>query len=166
MEWFFVFLFLSKNKKSIVANWLEKTRKTCRKLEYLIKRAILHYLINNQEPIGGSGHEVVIDETFFKNGLAFLGGVDRTTKKIFIIQIYQRDTNTLNSLISRYVLPNSIIFTDCWAGYNNLENIVGFNYIHKRINHSVGFANALGETTNDIEGLWGNMKQFITISKT
>ena len=118
-----------------MANWLEKTRKTYRKLEYLIKRTISHYLINNQEPISGSGHEVVIDETFFKSGLAFLGGVDRTTKKIFIIQIYQRDANTLNSLISRYVLPNSIIFTDCWAEYNNLENIVGFNYIHKRINH-------------------------------
>ena len=78
---FLFFYFCQRIKKSIMANWLEKTRKTCRKLEYLIKRAISHYLINNQEPIGGSGHEVVIDETFFKNGLALLDGVDRTTKK-------------------------------------------------------------------------------------
>ena len=67
-------------------------------------------LINNQETIGGPGHGVVINKTFFNNGLAFLGGVDRTTKKIFIIQIYQRDANTLNSLILRHVLPDSIIF--------------------------------------------------------
>ena len=69
----------------------------------MIKRVISHYRIDNQEPIGGSGHEAIIDETFFKNGLTFLGDVDRTTEKIFIVQKYQRDSNTLNSLISIYV---------------------------------------------------------------
>ena len=35
-----IFYFCQRIKKSIVANWLEKTRKTCRKLEYLILRTI------------------------------------------------------------------------------------------------------------------------------
>ena len=42
-------IFIILLSKKTMVNGLEKTRKTRRKLEYLIKRAIPQHLINNQE---------------------------------------------------------------------------------------------------------------------
>ena len=49
----------------------------------------------------------------------------------------------------------TIIFSDFWKGYINLEN---HGYVHKTVNHSVEFVNGEGFHTNKIEGHWRQMK--------
>ena len=67
-----------------------------------------------------------------------------------------RTKPTLEEKINRYVNKKSIVHTDCWKGYNGLDEQ---NYIHKTVNHSVSFVNyENGTHTNTIEGNWSAIK--------
>ena len=63
-------------------------------------------------------------------------------------------------MIKNYALPGSIIHTDLWAGYNNLENE---GYTHQIVNHSRFFSDSeTGVNTNTIEGVWKKVKMHIS----
>ena len=59
--------------------------------------------------------------------------------------------------MTAYIAPGSIIHTDCWRGYNQLENQEQ-DYTHKTVNHAVEFCTPDGIHTNTIEG---NIKSLI-----
>jgi transposase-like protein len=40
---------------------------------------------------------------------------------------------TLHGIVTERILPNSVVYTDEYTGYNGLENVNG--YQHRRINH-------------------------------
>jgi transposase-like protein len=64
-----------------------------------------------------------------------------------------------SGIAKEYILPDSIVYTDEWRGYNGLEKING--YEHRRINHSAGVY-VIGTThTNTIEGFWSLVKRGI-----
>ncbi|KCZ77517.1 hypothetical protein H311_01468, partial [Anncaliia algerae PRA109] len=78
-------------------------------------------------------------------------GVERTQKKMFAINEENRNEETLQNVIERYVLPGSIICTDDWKAYKNacLNN----NFEHQIVNHSKFFKDPdTGVHTNTIEG--------------
>ena len=48
------------------------------------------------------------------------------------------------------MLPGTIIVTDCWKGYNNLEEL---GFTHLKVNHSETFKDPItGACTNTAEG--------------
>jgi transposase len=53
---------------------------------------------------------------------------------------------TLMPIIENKVIPDSIVYSDCWRGYNALDTS---KFKHYRINHSVLFANK----NNHINGI-------------
>ncbi|OAD67727.1 hypothetical protein PHYBLDRAFT_151254 [Phycomyces blakesleeanus NRRL 1555(-)] len=69
------------------------------------------------------------------------GGIDANEKtaerKTFLVTIPQRDAATLLQVIKKYVKPNSIIHTDCWAAYGGLSSVVDMNYTHRTVNHNL-----------------------------
>ena len=82
--------------------------------------------------IGGPGIIVEIDESKFGKrkynrghaveGVWVVGGVERTAeKKAFACKVLRRDAETLRDVITRHVLPGSIIFSDMWRGYDGIE---------------------------------------------
>jgi hypothetical protein len=84
-------------------------------------------------------------------GVWVLGGVEKTqARKVFLAVVPQRNAETLEMVIRQYVKPGSTIITDCWRGYSGLESL-DQNYIHRTINHQVGFS-INGINTNTIEG--------------
>ena len=111
--------------------------------------------------IGGEGIKVQIDESKFGkrkyhrghrvDGVWIIGGVEKTPeRKLFLRIIESRDAITLRKIIMRHVRCGSIIITDCWRGYLNLEEL---GYTHLSVNHTENFVNPLnGACTNDIEG--------------
>lgn len=62
-------------------------------------------------------------------------------KKLPIFKVLRnRSDGELIPLIQKYVLPGSEITTDCWAGYNRLQQL---NYIHNKVNHSRHFVDPI-----------------------
>ena len=125
-----------------------------------------------EEPIGGEGIIVEFDESKFGKrkfnrghkveGVWVVGGVERTPeRKMFMIKVADRSEQTMDAIISTYVLPGSIVHTDLWKGYT--ENIFEQNGMeHATVNHSLHYKDPdTGVHTNTIEGTWGGVKQKI-----
>ena len=84
-------------------------------------------------PIGGPGIEVEIDESKFsrlkygrgeaeKSKDWVFGGVERfNTENCFMLVVPRRDAKILIPLIQKWILPGSIIYSDCWKAYNSLR---------------------------------------------
>lgn len=80
------------------------------------------------------------------------GGVERHSANYFLVPVDRRDKKTLLPIIRKYILPGSIIISDCWKAYANLDK---FDYTHQTVNHSQTFKDPkTGACTNTIEGLW------------
>jgi ISXO2-like transposase domain len=59
--------------------------------------------------------------------------------------------------LRRHVRPESIIVSDMWRGYLNIEN--NLDCYHLTVNHSQNFVNPdTGACTNTIEGTWNGLK--------
>ena len=69
--------------------------------------------------------------------------------------VEDRSEKTLVSLIQKWIKPQSVIISDCWKGYINLNR---YGYIHETVNHSKEFVNEEGAHTNKIEGHWRQLK--------
>lgn len=102
---------------------------------------------------------VEIDESFFgkqKYGgqTMVVGAIERTSRRIRLQIIPDREQDTLELFITKHVAKDSLLLTDCHLGYNDLQF---YGYSHERYNHSKGhFAE-----TNQIENLWGVMKRHL-----
>ena len=58
-------------------------------------------------------------------------------------------------IIERKIMPDSIVYSDCWRGYNTLD-VTDFN--HYRIHHSKLFADQK-KHINEIENFWNQAKR-------
>ncbi|KII70970.1 putative transposase-like protein [Thelohanellus kitauei] len=64
------------------------------------------------------------------------GDVERTEeRRLFLIEVPDRTEATLLGIIRTHVLPGSIIMTDCFRSYHNLNEF----YTHFTVNHSNTF---------------------------
>lgn len=138
--------------------WFEKLRKIS---------CIIMKNENSSGKIGGFGHIVQIDESKFSKRKYeigrvvkspwIVGGIDCTTHQVFFVETFYRNASTLENIICDHVKVGSTIFTDCWAGYSNL-NSRGF--FHNTVNHSTNFVDPeTGVNTQLIERTWGIYKK-------
>jgi len=81
-------------------------------------------------------------------------GICRETKACFIVRVPDRSEKTLLPIIQKYIRPGSIIMSDCWKAYNNLQQ-AGFK--HNTVNHMYNFVDP--NTGAPRERLWGNKKR-------
>ena len=110
---------------------------------------------DRQEPIGGDGIVVEIDESLIvrrrkynrgrlRQQVWLFGGIERVSKKRFVIPLLSgreeqplaRDKDTLLPIIKKFILPGSTIVSDSWAAYKCLDEE---GYRHWSVNHSVNF---------------------------
>ena len=102
---------------------------------------------------------VEVDESWFgkrKFGgqTIVMGGIERDTKRLKLQVIEDTDQATFEAFLEANVTRDSLVVTDCAAGYND----IGFlGYGHEAWNHSKGhFAG-----TNHIESTWSAMKRYL-----
>ena len=137
----------------------------------LPKSTIVHYqsyfreiaswkLINDQNNFnfGGPGVEVQIDESFIR-GQWVLGIYDTNLRRGIVRLVEARGSAQLLPVIQEHVLPGSVIMTDSWKAYNQL-NQLGYN--HYTVNHSENFRDPVtGACTNAIEAYWSRLKGYL-----
>ncbi|CAO3588825.1 unnamed protein product [Absidia cylindrospora] len=69
-------------------------------------------------------------------------GVEKTRqRKVFLTTVVDRGANTMKEVITRFVLPGSIIRTDFWRSYDRIEEWtddqgMSLDYVHQKVNHS------------------------------
>ena len=55
-----------------------------------------------------------------------------------MLNLFNRDRETLLNIIYKRVLPRSVIFGSCWSAYNDTVYL-DKRYEYKKINHSLHF---------------------------
>jgi len=110
--------------------------------------------------------EVELDESYFggtrkgKRGRGAAGkvpvfGILKRGGKVYTQVIPDAKSKTLLPIIQEKIQVDSIVYTDCWRGYNVLD-VSGFK--HYRINHSKLFAREKNHI-NGIENFWNQAKR-------
>ena len=138
------------------------------------------HLLANRERIGGlSLNEtgniepkiVEIDESKFfhrkyhrgawREGHWVFGGIERGSNRCFLVEVEQRDANTLLPLIEDWILPGTKIMSDGWRAYNNIDQIGGGIYTHDVVIHQDNFVDPLDRSihTQNIESMWSRAKR-------
>ncbi|KAF0763162.1 Myb DNA-bind 2 domain-containing protein [Aphis craccivora] len=84
------------------------------------------------------------------------GGVERETGRCFLVPVEKRDKDTLLTIIKDWILPGTLIISDCWK-FNVFRG-----YSHLTVNHSIEFKNPESAHTNNIEGMWCHTNASIT----
>jgi hypothetical protein len=141
---------------------------------FLYFRELVADALDEQDfKIGGPNIVVEIDESKFGkrkyhvghrvDGVWVFGGVERTQEgKIFLVVVPDRSEETLLRFIQAHILPGSIIISDLWRGYRNINEKLSL--MHLTVNHSRNFVDEnTGAHTNTIEGSWCGIKRKIPI---
>ena len=113
--------------------------------------------------------EVELDESYFggvrkgKRGRGAAGkvavfGILKRHGKVYTQILADTKTDTLMPIISRKIVPDSIVYTDSYRSYNALD-VAEFH--HNRINHSKEFANGKKNHINGIENFWNQAKRVL-----
>ena len=96
------------------------------------------------------------------------GVLERLSKKRFVVPLSgdrgeNRDRATLWPMIREYILPGSIVYSDCWKAHDGLDNPdlweqfgVDPNYTHHKVNHKENFVDSQNPQvhTQNIERAW------------
>ena len=130
--------------------------------------ACVAYFTNNPQQIGGPQSTVEIDESLFAWRKANVGRLvpeqwvfgryDPQTKEGFLVPVPRRDATTLLPIVHQWVRPNSMIWSDMWRAYNQLDNQ---GFLHETVNHQLNFVEpGTGVCTNRVESMWTRIKAF------
>ena len=86
-----------------------------------------------------------------------IGGVEKNNvRKLFLFIAPNRKKETILYMLNKFVKPGSIIVTDGYPSYP--YSVQKFNSVHKVVNHTTGFKNEEGYTTNKIENILSHFK--------
>ena len=110
--------------------------------------------------------EIEVDESYFggrrkgKRGRGAGGktpvfGLLKRGGRVYTKIIPDAKGETLMPIIQEKVIPDSIVYSDCWRGYNVLDVS---EFRHYRINHSKLFADKQNHI-NGIENFWNQAKR-------
>ena len=167
--WFYAVYLMASTRCGISAKQIQRETGVTYKTAWRMFKQIRSMLADDkQNPIGGFGRKVEMDETYF--GSRSRGTRGRGTKKTPIVGMVQRKgevrafvaadvkQDTLRGYIREHVLPRTMVFTDDYPSYNGLD---ARGYKHQRINHSEKVYVVGDIHTNTIEGFWSLIKRGI-----
>jgi transposase len=139
---------------------------------YLRLREIIALKIE-QESHEVFGGEIEVDESYFggrrkgQRGRGAAGkipvfGLLKRGGKVYTKIIPDASSATLFPIIERKVIPDSIVYSDCWRGYNVLDisDFKHFRINHSKLFHRPGFLGADNKNhINGIENFWNQAKR-------
>jgi transposase len=168
--WFYAMYLMSSTRCGISAKQIQRETGVTYKTAWRMFKQIRTLM---SEDVSLEGEAVEMDETYVggrrRNGKrgrpaahdgkksCVVGAVERGGKVVALVASASK--KDLHGIAKEYILPNSIVYTDEYPGYNNLGDVNG--YQHRRIRHAEGIY-VLGDIhTNTIEGFWSLVKRGI-----
>jgi transposase len=139
-------------------------RKTAAYYYHRLREIIAYKLLQESDEFLSG--EIEVDESYFgghrkgKRGRGAGGkvpvfGLLKRGGKVYTKVIPNAKAETLMPIIRERVIPDSIVYSDCWRGYNVLDVS---EFKHYRINHSKLFADRHNHI-NGIENFWNQAKR-------
>ena len=165
-----------------ISNEININIKTLGDLFDALRDEITKSFIKTQTAISGvyeNGQKAIveIDESlFFKRKYNrgrlnesqwYVGGIERGTRNCFIVPVPNRKSETMKQILETFILPGSIVITDCWRAYGKAISEMDSDLVHSTINHSLNFVDPNDPQihTQNIEGLWSRLKYFLRQEK-
>ena len=126
-------------------------------------REVIYQATEEEAPFSG---EIEVDESYFggvrkgKRGRGAAGkvpvfGLLKRGGRVYAKVIPDTKSKTLMGIIQKKIVPDSIVYSDSWKGYNVLD-VSDFH--HFRINHSELFADNRTHI-NGLENFWNQAKR-------
>ena len=165
-KWFYaIYLFLA-HKKGISSVQLAKDIHVTQKTAWFMLSRIR---VNLKDDDANFDDFTQVDETYV-GGKGKKGEQGRSLKKktpvmgllsdglVHARVIPNATKKVLQAIIDELVRPGSVIISDEWSGYNDVEK----RYIHEVVKHNIRqYVNKKGFHTNSIEGFWSQLKRGI-----
>ncbi|XP_072379727.1 uncharacterized protein [Diabrotica undecimpunctata] len=137
-----------------VSDWLNLCRRVCTK-----------YFEQHPVELGGFNENgesltVELNEFQYRKVQWVFGGVERNTGKVLLTPVQARNKETLLPIISRTILPGTVIVTDGWEAYRNIDLLGGGVYEHRTVREN-NFVNPHDKSTHTqtIENVWMRAKK-------
>ncbi|KAL1131319.1 hypothetical protein AAG570_010937 [Ranatra chinensis] len=81
-----------------------------------------------------------------------VGGKERGSNKMFLVAVNERTRETLSEVIEDWVLPGSVVLTDCWRNFDRFSKQ---HYRQSTVKHNYFFVDLqTGKQTDTIESMW------------
>ena len=80
------------------------------------------------------------------------GGIEEDSRRSFLVAVEDRSEATLLPIIKQWIEPGTVIVSDCWKSYRNLEKN---GYFHQTVNQSKEFVNEDGFNTTILKDTGG-----------
>jgi transposase-like protein len=169
-----------RNRLKSAADTTGVSQKTIVQLYQYMRYVCSTKLLNTPPDLGGPGVVVQIDESLFNHKSKYQRGrrpdketwvfgiADTSTKPAvtYMQTVAKRDAATLLPIIQKVVRPGSIVYSDEWRAYLQIQPKLGQQ--HETVNHSVNFVDtSTGVHTQSIESYryWAKTKYKYKIMK-
>lgn len=171
-DWFYVMFLFTTTRNGVAAKRVQREIGVTYKTAWRMCHEVRKYMgaLDSDDPLGGAGEIVQIDETFV-GGKSYGGGRGKQDHKTIVLGMLEKGGELITCIIpdrSRasmwpaicsYVLPGSTLHTDELMTY---RSITVRGYRHQTVNHSRDeYVGKSGQTVNHIEGFWNVLKRGI-----
>jgi transposase-like protein len=172
-DWFYVMFLFTTTRNGVAAKRVERELGVTYKTAWRMCDQIRKYMtaLDSDDPLGGVGETVEIDETFIGGVVRGKGQGPQMQNKSIVLGMLEkggelvtrvvpnRREHHLRPLIQSYVLPGTNVHTDQHSSFQNLGDC---GYRHSRVNHKAfEYVGPSGETVNRLEGFWAILKRGI-----
>lgn len=163
-----LYFFSCRRNVSECVSCLNVSKPTVISFYNLFRSSLLYFMDKNSKKVGGSGVVIHFDETpiTHRHGLQgthapsntvwVVGCIDIHTRNCFLKFLPSRSRDDLFHFLNLWILPGSIVHTDCHRSYATLSSL---GFTHFTVNHSINLVGPDGTHTNWVEGLFGCVKK-------
>ncbi|VDI57254.1 Hypothetical predicted protein [Mytilus galloprovincialis] len=178
-KWLYaIYLWSQERKVNTVVKQVDIGEKTVIQMYQYLLDVCSTKLLNTPIELGGPGVVVQIDDCLFnhkskynrrgrlKKELWVFGLADTSFKPAitYMELVEKRDAATLLPIIEKAVKPGTIIYSDQWKAYCNIQTELKLK--HATVNHSVNFVDPeTGVHTQAIESYWAKAKYKFKVMK-
>lgn len=171
-DWFFVMFQFCTSRSGVAAKEVERqigvTYKTAWRMCHEIRKYMA--IVDGNDPLGGSGEVVEIDETLIGGSVSGKGSGYKGNKAVVVGMLERggdvvtkvvssRHREPMERLVLENILPGATVATDEFGSYRRLDTL-GFD--HVTVQHKKGqYTTPNGGGVNSIEGFWAQLKRSI-----
>ena len=171
-DWFYVMFLFTSTRNGVAAKRVQREIGVTYKTAWRMCHQIREYMasLDSDDPLGGPGHTVEIDETLIGGSVSGMGSGYKGNKTCVVGMLERggelvtrvvtsRTKSAMQAVILQQIIPGTTLNTDEFGGYKDIDQS---GYRHVTVSHKAGeYAKPCGAGVNALEGFWAQLKRGI-----